>query len=367
MQKNEIKITETETEYWLFIPRGQKERARNIKGRPQRNWDSNGKHWFYPRNIRMYKALKEEFSDDLTASSSFTPPQSFDKREKEREKQELKLWKEITQLNETLSKINPTGEINESIKSLREMLSTRDEEIQSLKDQIYGEDRENNELREKINTQETTIDDLRQTLSEKQELISKQKAKIQSLNNAIDGRDRERDRLKKRNGVLEEQVNERKATIGNLRETLSEKESEIWSLNNSYAGLKVNVRSHCHKKIKNIAIKATGDKPAFREYFSNLNISNDLPIVLRTWLEDTLKTDQTYQLDLHKLIRAHADFNVEYSLKDKFDKYDVHLADVIRTQRNLAHPERMDERTKTARIYCCLFAAALLSSKLPEP
>ena len=148
MQQNEIRISETETKYLLFIPIYQKERAKGISGR---TWDPEQKCWVYPRNIRMYKALIEEFADDLTASSSFTPPQSFDERETQKEEeQESELQKEIAQLRQTLSEMNATGETTESIRSLSEMLSTKEEETQSLKAESHKKDRENDELKKQI-------------------------------------------------------------------------------------------------------------------------------------------------------------------------------------------------------------------------
>ena len=144
MQQNEIRISETETQYLLFIPIYQKERAKGISGR---TWDPEQKCWIYPRNIRMYKALIEEFADDLTLSSSFTPPQSFDEQETQKEEeQESELQKEIAQLRRTLSKMNATGETTESIRSLSQMLSTKEEEIQSLKAESHEKDRENDEV-----------------------------------------------------------------------------------------------------------------------------------------------------------------------------------------------------------------------------
>lgn len=380
MQQTKIKITQTETEYRLFIPRGQKERARNIKGRPQRNWNGNGKYWFYPRSIRMYKALKEEFGDDLTASSSFTPPQSFDERETEKEEQELELQKQIAQLNKTLSKINPTGEVNESIKSLREMLSARDEEIQSLKDRIqeinddaYETDMAYEEqlsriekLEGEIKTREKTIDELRQGLSKKEKITLNQKREIQRLSDAVD-------KLNRRNDKLTEQVNEGKAIIGNLRQTLSEKEGKISNQEDEIKSLQAenrqkdrNIAQHrninTHPGIRDIVVETTGNDPAFGKYFRELDIDTRLPEELRNWLIRQLRTNPKSRDSLTTLI-------LECKGNRKFNEFDIQLAHTIRTQRNLIayQTQEVDDRTMMGRALCCLFAAALLTPKLSKP
>ncbi len=276
-------------------------------------------------------------------------------------------------------------------------------DVQSFETESHNKGKENDELKkrrdqleEKINTHETTIDDLHQTLSEKQVIISNQKneiqslqqqidnpetiigdlrrtlsekdGEIQSLNNAIGEGDSKNDRLNRINGQLQEQINTHETTIGDLRRTLSEKDGEIQSLNDKYQELQGKFRSYYNQQIRDIALKATRDNPVvFDTDFNSLIIDSNLPIPLRAWLEKALKINQNSQSDLYHLIREHTDFKAEYTLDGKFDKYDVPLADVIRTQRNLiAHPERMDERTKLARVYCCFFAADLLAPKLSQ-
>ena len=280
--QNEIKITETETEYLLFTPIYQKERAKSISGWI---WDPGQKCWVYPRNIRMYKALIEEFADDLTASSSFTPPQSFDERETQKEEeQESELQKEIAQLRQTLSKINATGETTESIRSLSEMLSTKEKEIELLKAESYERDRENDELKKQI-------------------------ARLQAET--------------------------KRPSTGT--------ETSLFI-----------------DSIKDITVKATGDDPVFREYFRTLDINEDLPIELGKWLETQLKNTLNSSENLFDLIQQCEDAEI-------FDRNDISLAHVIRGQRNLTlHDSTIDERTKMGRALYCLFAAALLSPKLPE-
>ena len=288
MQKaqNEIKISETETEYLLFIPIYQKERAKGINGR---TWDPERKCWVYPRNIRMYKALIEEFADDLTLSSSFTPPQSFDERETQKEEeQKSELQKEIVHLRQTLSEINTTGEATtESIRSLGKMLATKDGEIQLLKVEGDKKDKKNDEIKKQI-------------------------AQLQA---------------------------ETKKSSTDIKASFVDTD----------------------QRIRDIALEATGNDPVFGEYFKTLDINEGLPIELGKWLEMQLKNTLNSSENLFDLIQQCEDAEI-------FDRNDISLAHVIRGQRNLIlHDSAINERTKMGRALYCLFAAALLSPKLPEP
>lgn len=305
MQQNEIRISETETEYLLFIPYNQKERARSINGRI---WDPERKCWVYPRNISMYKALREEFAADLTSSSSLTPPQSFDEQETQKEEERnSELQKEFHHLRQTLLEINATGETA----LLGEMLSTKEKEIRLLQTESRNKDRENDELKRRIDQLE--------------EKILTTEGEIKSLKAAIHSKDSENDELRQQADQLQD--------------------------------------INTHPGIRNIAVEATGDDPAFGEHFRTLPIDENHPEILietlRNWLKNCLKTGPKDFKELPELIQEHTDF----------DKSDNDLAHVIRTQRNLVvfQKEDIDERTIMGRALCCFFAAALLSPKLPEP
>ena len=245
-------------------------------------------------------------------------------------------------------------------------------DIQSFQTESHNKGKENDELKkridqleEKINTHEATLDDLRQTLSEKD-------GEIQSLNNAIGERDNENDRLNRTNGQLQEQINTHETTIGDLRGTLSEKDGEIQSLSDAVdekdrenSQLRTQITQlqdiNTHPGIRDIAVEATGNDPVFGEYFRTLDIDENLPETLRNWLIRHLRTDPNSRTRLPTLIREYANFG-------EFNEYDVQLAHTIRTQRELIAYRRQEvhERTRMGRALCCFFAAALLSPKLPE-
>ena len=70
-----IDIIETLTEYLLFIPKEQKDRAKNIVGR---KWDTNRTCWVYPKTNQMHGALIAEFGNELPPGRILIPPPPSD-------------------------------------------------------------------------------------------------------------------------------------------------------------------------------------------------------------------------------------------------------------------------------------------------
>ena len=235
-------------------------------------------------------------------------------------------------------------------------------QLQLFQTESHNQDKENDALKRRmdqleaeINTRKTTIDALRQTVSEKEEIISNQRHEIQSLKDVIGERDKEQDGLNGRNRELKEQVNTHKATIGTLRRTLSKKEEII---SNQLQNI------NTYSKIRDIAVKAAGTDLEFK----TLKIDEYLPINREEWLETRLNQALGRRnVGLYNLIDNHIDFDEDLN-RDELDYSDYDLAHVIKTQRNvLAHPEKMKKETGMARVFCCFFAAALLSPKRPKP
>ncbi len=295
MQGNskEIKITETETEYLLFIPPDQRHRAKKV-GPITFEWGDR-RCWVYHRNISKYYALIKEFADDLTSSSSFTNPQ---------EDEQKRQWQgEIDGLKDTVSK-------------MKDIISTKDDEIESLQAGGRQKDEVNSKLQEEIDR----LRPIAESISAWDERLSNKDSEIQSLNDEI------------RNKIGENRM--LKTQISQLRDI------------------------NTHPEIRNIAVKATGDDPVFRERFSRIfNIDTNLPVELRKWLEELLMPSAYSHGNLDQAINQYSNFKGQDKL----------LAHVIRTQGNLsAHHSRVDERTRMGRALCCFFAAALLSPQLPD-
>ena len=239
------------------------------------------------------------------------------------------------------------------------MITNKDEQIQDLQTESHNKDRKNDELKrqinqleEKINTHQTTIDDLHRTLSEKDE-------QIQDLQTESHNKDRKNVELKRQINQLEEKILTKEGEVKPLKAESRGKERENEKLRQQVDQFQdINI----HPGIRDIAVRATGDDPAFGKYFRTLDIDKNLPETLRNWLIRHLRTDPNSRKRLPTLIREYADFG-------EFDEYDVQLAHAIRTQRELIAYRRqeIDERTIMGRALCCFFAAALLSPKLPEP
>ena len=140
------------------------------------------------------------------------------------------------------------------VKILPEVASAKDDEIRLIQESAELKARID-QLEGEINTRKTTIDTLRRTLSEKEEIVSNQRHEIQSLNDVIGERNKEQDGLNGRNRELEEQINTHKTTIGNLHRTLSKKEETI---SNQLQNI------NTYSKIRDIAVKAAGNDPEFR-------------------------------------------------------------------------------------------------------
>ena len=130
---DDIVITETENEYLLRIPQEQKERARGIEGRC---WKPDRVRWIYPRNMRTYNALVAEFGDDLTSSSTFSPPETLSA---------------ISSSPPTVEQ-NEQGisEISEDIKDFKRILEEHTKSLRERNQTITEKEREIRDLRTQV-------------------------------------------------------------------------------------------------------------------------------------------------------------------------------------------------------------------------
>ena len=116
---------------------------------------------------------------------------------------------------------------------------------------------------------------------------------------------------------------------------------------------------------KHAAATATGNDPAFESFLKKVKLDNHFPIQVAGELSNKIKGLLGNQsvTDLYTALLAAGKRNL--LSPDALD-----AAHAIRKQRNVfAHPEDnedIDRRSNVARIYYCLFAAALVWPELPE-
>jgi len=129
------RLTETATNYLLYIHASQKERAKAINGR---RWDPERVCWTYPKTPATYQAIIAEFGEELienTATPPATPPNvSVSSKD---------LYEKINSLEDALSKISSATQSDSELKQLlaqkemeviqtREALAVANKRIQEL-------------------------------------------------------------------------------------------------------------------------------------------------------------------------------------------------------------------------------------------
>lgn len=129
-----MRLKQTESEYLLFIPPSQKERAKAINGR---RWDIDRKCWVYPRNPRTYDALIAEFGDDLVENDA-TRPVSQPIEEK------------LNRLEAYITQIAASNS-GEELQTLKETIATLNQEIAVKNQQIST-------LSAQLNSKEQSMD-----------------------------------------------------------------------------------------------------------------------------------------------------------------------------------------------------------------
>ena len=208
-----------------------------------------------------------------------------------------------------------------------------------------------------------------------EEKISHKEGEIRLLTDSTRKRGKLNDGLKTQIAQLQEQIKNhpesikaRDNRIQLLRDENHKKSRENDDLKRQIAQLgDINAQ----RRIREIAVEATGNDSEIGQYFRNISIDEHLPDALRLRLmlslKKALKIPVFDKPALGGLISNYTDFGG--TDLDKFHESDHYLAHVIRTQRNLIlfGKKTMDERTMMGRILCCFFAAALLAPKLPPP
>ncbi len=305
-----IDIQQTDTEYLLFIPAAQKERARGIEGR---RWDPERKCWVYPRSGRVYEALIAEFGDDLVSVSISRPT---------RPEQNLSQATTV-QLNQDLRAENQSLKHNldrivESLELIKQTNGNQTAtEIQDLKTALASRERELADMQRQFERQGKELEESRQ-------IIVRTKAEV--------------DQLQAMNKALKIDADKRKPEVNNSKTYF--------------------------KRLKNLAIEAAGKNSKFTELVTKLELSDSLPVTLGKELERELRRRLNLNTD-DKTMKLH-DLIVQADDAMILTREGIDLAHFIRKQRNIMAHDGVEQHTCTARMLMSLYAASLLWPELSE-
>jgi hypothetical protein len=139
--KYQVELRETDTEFLLFIHASQKERAREIEGRPR---DTERRCWVYPKTARVYDAIIAEFGDDMVSTSikrPTLPSVSAQKAALQVENENLR--GELDKIHKTLeliSKEATDGKCSE-VTALEAALAARENELSASRKQLQERER----------------------------------------------------------------------------------------------------------------------------------------------------------------------------------------------------------------------------------
>ncbi|MHB1318475.1 MAG: hypothetical protein ACYCYF_07660 [Anaerolineae bacterium] len=300
-------LTQTETEFLLFIHPEIKERAKVIRGY---RWDPERRCWVYPRTKQVWDALVSEFGEELGKASrvkagSVEPAPSF----------------------------------------------------ASLQERIEELEQENAGLRQALSDSvDVIVDaDLDRAATEQAELVRQ--------------RDEARSQLTAARALYEAQIADLQRETRAAQAQRASVEDELGGARESLARLQAQLversrGSSLEAQLKGMAMEATGNDSGFTAVLDTLEISDNLALKAGRLLEGQLRAllkvpERDRTLDLYDLIQQAADY--ELLPRDAID-----MAHLIRRQRNvIAHAEAY-EKTYQARSVLCLFAIALLWPELPE-
>lgn len=152
-----IEFKETSSEYLLYVPYAEKERAKRIDGR---RWDPSRKCWVYPKTKRVYQALVAEFGDESSLQSLSRPDDSAEVPRSRLQEDNQRLREQLTEIQSTLESLSTADQQNGEIRALRVALRSKNEEIERLESRLRSKEDELGEMRAELST---TYDRLTET------------------------------------------------------------------------------------------------------------------------------------------------------------------------------------------------------------
>lgn len=169
-----IRLDQTDSEYLLYIPASQKERAKSIDGR---RWDPERVCWVYPRTGRTYDALIAEFGDDLVTIKVTRPSAASQVTKPDFQSENESLKKELAGIREMLKSLPKSDDKTSSeLREAYNQLAQRESEISALKQRLKMQEDEIAELKRSISGLQGTIQNLRNQSGNKSSAFSLSKS-----------------------------------------------------------------------------------------------------------------------------------------------------------------------------------------------
>lgn len=324
-----IQLKKTATEYLLWVPYAQKERAKSIQGY---RWDGARKCWVFPHTRRVYEALIAEFGGDLGDDGLFPPRE-------ESERSQAPSVATLAPIPE-VGHQPPVGGSVATPPPPESPLAAND----GLFAAIQGE---NDILRSEL----AKIQDALKSINKA--TPSGQDGQLANLKKALAEREQElakvnKDRmdLRAKNRTLEAKLIAKDKELDQLKVKLRRQESE----------------GQLESMLRELAIAVANDHGKFTQMISSTSISTELPLALGRHLETALRVmnkNPDRSDTLHDLIT----FTRE---AQRLTPEGIDMAHLIRKQRNIVAHSKADPHTIPARAVLCLFAAAILWPEFPD-
>ncbi len=121
-------IKETTSEYFLFVPYSQKDRAKGIKGR---DWVPGRRCWKYPKALQVRDALIAEFGDQL-ASVLVSPTRTATAETQRPQLENQNLRNRLSSIQKMLKDISKAAAESNETKILRETAISKNEKLSAF-------------------------------------------------------------------------------------------------------------------------------------------------------------------------------------------------------------------------------------------
>ncbi len=148
-----IRFVESESALLLFVPYGERERAKRVEGR---RWDAERKCWVYPKTARAYDAVISEFGSDIdvleaSRPTATTPPpvKATTASVNQLEQHNVALKEQLNQVLATLAVIKE-GDGGRKESALRERLAAKEQELAGLRERTAELTKREDELQAQL-------------------------------------------------------------------------------------------------------------------------------------------------------------------------------------------------------------------------